>query len=64
MIPMPRSFLAAFEAWKADQSYQIGPDIGSEFYDYNEARPTRVDRSSALTNNGSKNPIKEKLDSR
>ena len=52
---MAKPFITAFEAWKADQRYDIGPDIGTEFYDTKEARPTRADSSSAL-NNGTTNP--------
>ena len=49
---MARSFLEAFEAWKKDTSYTIGPDIGHEFYDTNEACPTRADSSLAHQKNG------------
>ena len=55
---MARSFQDAFEAWKKDDSYEIGPDIGQEFYDQHEARPTRAERSSAPDENGTTDSAK------
>ena len=43
---MAKSFMTAFEAWKTDKAYDIGPDIGTEHYDHLEA-PTVSVRSSA-----------------
>ena len=51
---MAKSFMTAFEAWKTDKAYTIGPDIGTEFYDNLEA-PTVSVRSSA---NGKPNSTK------
>lgn len=42
---MSKSFDEAFEAWKKDKRYQIGDDIGWEFADTHEVRPTRTDSS-------------------
>lgn len=45
VVVMSKSFDEAFEAWKKDKSYQIGDDIGWEFADTHEVRPTRTDSS-------------------
>ena len=45
---MAKSFMTAFEAWKTDKAYDIGPDIGTEHYDHLEA-PTA---SKALQHHG------------
>jgi hypothetical protein len=50
---MAKSFTEAFEAWKADKAYDIGPDIGTENYDTLEACPTQV---IAHQHHGTKNP--------
>ena len=48
---MAKSFMPAFEAWKTDKAYDIGPDIGTEHYDNLEA-PTA---SKALQHHGKQN---------
>jgi hypothetical protein len=42
---MPKPFQDAFEAWKKDNRYQVGEDIGWEYFDSFEAGPTPVDCS-------------------
>ena len=42
-----KSFDKAFQEWKKDNKYDIGDDIGDEFYDFMEC-PTHSERSSAI----------------
>lgn len=53
---MTKSFQDAFEEWKADTRYQIGDDIGWEYSDDKEVRPTRTERSSTKESHGSAYP--------
>jgi hypothetical protein len=61
---MPKPFQDAFEAWKKDNRYQVGEDIGWEYFDSLEASPTLVKRSSTLDENGDKNSAEKIIDSR
>jgi hypothetical protein len=54
---MAKSFNEAFEAWKSDNRYAIGDDIGWEYADNKEAGPTPADSSSTQEENGSKDPV-------
>jgi hypothetical protein len=61
--PEPKTFAEAFEAWKQDDRYQIGDDIGWEYSDSLEAGPTPVDCSSTLKNHGQSYSAEEIIDS-
>ena len=60
---MAKSFMQAFEEWKKE-SYRIGEDIGTEYYDSLEGCPTQPARSSTKTENGPTHSAEAVLDPR
>lgn len=60
---MPKSFAEAFEAWKQDNRYEIGDDIGWEYSDNLEAGPT-PSVSSSTEEDGKSHPAEALLDPR
>ena len=60
---MSKSFTEAFEAWKRDNRYQIGDDIGWEFADNLETGPTPEVRSSTQED-GTTHPAETLVDPR
>jgi hypothetical protein len=59
---MPKSFAEALKEWIADNRYDIGTDIGDEFFDFFESGPTPEDCSLTAEDNGTKAPTKTVID--
>ena len=55
---MSKSFGEAFQEWRQDNKYDIGEDIGAEYYDYLEC-PTHSESSLAIKENGPAHPTEK-----